>query len=263
PLLGKKIIDGIIEANENDPDEGGSSTMILVNEKTVPDLMSKWEEFAYDNSDKLLGSNYSKLHKARGRGGLLEFFLDAWADDESSVTMDDFYVSDMMSIVENVGDKGGSTDDLRASLKDCVAYFGHTSDKNELTGLAVSLPYGDRQYYDELSEVYSKCGFDKKYINWLEGFVNASGRDDYCDYSEFEDSWCGWGTYEEGWSSCARDEDSEEWEYDYDEKIWYLCEGGNMYLYDDESDMMFFYDEDEDEVYYYDDEDDEWYIVEE
>ncbi len=263
PLLGKKIIDGIIEANENDPDAGGSSTMILVNEKAVPDLMSKWTEFAYMNSDKLLGSNYSKLHKARGRVGLLEFFLDSWADDESYVTMDDFYVSDMMSIVENVGDKGGPTDDLKASLKDCVAYFGHTSDKNELTGLAVSLPYGDRQYYDELSDVYSKCGIDKKYINWLEGFVNASGRDDYCDYSEFEDSWCGWGTYEEGWSSCARDEDSEEWEYDYDEKIWYLCEGGNMYLYDDESDMMFFYDEDEDEVYYYDDEDDEWYIVEE
>lgn len=262
PLLGKKIIDGIIETNENDYDEGGSSTMILVNEKAVPDLLNKWQQYAYTNSDKLMGSNYSKLHKAIGRG-LMEFFFDSWEDDESFVTMDDYYVSDMMSIVENVGEEGKITDDLKTSLKDCVAYFGHTSDKNELTGLAVSLPYGDRSYYDKLVDVYSKCGFDKAYIDWLEGFVSASGSNDYCDYSGFEDSWCGWGTYEEGWSSCDRDEDFEDWEYDYEEKVWYLVEDGNIYLYDDETDMMFFYDEFEDEVYYYDEEDDDWYIMEE
>ncbi|MCR5590646.1 MAG: hypothetical protein K6F73_03875 [Lachnospiraceae bacterium] len=262
PLLGKKIIDNMISANEEDDDEGGSSTMILVNEKAVPDLVKKWTEYAYKNTEKLLGSNYSKLHKAIGRG-FFESFFDSWDDDDSYVTMEDFYVSDMMSIVENVGEEGVSTDNLRSSLKDCVAYFGHTSDKNELTGLAISLPYGDRSYYDRLVKVYSKCGFDEKYINWLEKFVGAEGSSNYCDYSEFEDSWSGWETYEEGWESCDGSEDFEDWEYDYEEKLWYLYEDGNVYLYDDESDMMFFYDEYEDEIYYYDEDDDDWYIVEE
>ncbi|MCR5733063.1 MAG: hypothetical protein K6G22_00525 [Lachnospiraceae bacterium] len=261
PLLGKKIIDGVIEANENDFYSGDSTTMILVNESAVPDLMDKWTEYAYKNSDRLLGSNYSKLHKARGRG-LIDDLLDAWEDDDSYVTMDNYYVSDVMSIVENVGAKGRSTDDLKTSLKACVAYFGHTSDKNELTGLAVSLPYGDRSYYEKLVDVYSECGIDKDYIKWLEGFVSARGSNDYCDYSDFEDSWCGWGTYGEGWSSCDRDEDFEDWEYDYEEEIWYLIEDGNVYLYDDEFDMMFFYDEEEDEIYYYDEDDDDWYILE-
>ena len=261
PLLGKKIIDGMIDANENDDESGGSSTMILVNERAVPDLLKKWTEYAYKNSDSLLGSNYSKLHMARGRG-FMDLFFDLWEDDESFVTMDNYYVSDMMSIVESVGQEDESTDNLRSSLKACVAYFGHTSDKNELTGLAVSLPYGDRNFYDQLVGVYSKCGFDEKYIDWLEGFVGAEGSDDYYDYSSFEDSWCGWQTYEEGWGACEPDEDSEDWEYDYEEKLWYLYEDGNVYLYDDESDMMFFYDDYEDELYYYDEEDDDWYIVE-
>ncbi len=262
PLLGKKIIDTMVSANENDDDAGGSSTMILVDEKAVPDLVEKWKEFAYKNSDKLLGSNYSKLHKAIGRG-FMESFFDSWADDGSYVTMDDFYVSDMMSIVESVGTEGEITDNLRKALKTCVAYFGHTSDKNELTGLAVSLPYGDPYYYDRQAEVYSNCGFDKTYIDWLEGFVSASGSDDYWDYSSFEDSWDGWQTYEQGWESCCGgDEDFEDWEYDYEEELWYLYVDGNAFLYDDETEMMFFYDSGEDEIYWYDEDDDDWYLVE-
>ena len=261
PLLGKKIIDNMISANENDDDAGGSSTMILVNEKAVPDLMEKWTAYAYRNSEKLLGSNYSKLHKAIGRG-LIDFLFDDWEDDESFVTMDDYYVSDILSIVESVGAEGRETDELRTALKNCAAYFGHTSDKNELTGLAVSLPYGDKSYYNKLVEVYSGCGIDQTYIDWLKGFVSARGSDEYCDYSAFEDSWCGWQTYEEGWGACEGEEDFEDWEYDYEEKIWYLYEDGNVYFYDDETDMFFFYDDFEDEIYYYDEDDDEWYVLE-
>ena len=261
PLLGKKIIDEMIYANDNNVDSGGSSTMIMVNEKAVPDLLKKWTEYAYKNTDSLLGSNYSKLHKAIGRG-FFDNFFEAWGDDDSYVTMEDFYVSDMMSIVESVGAEGQPTDDLRAALKACAAYFGHTSDKNELTGLAVCLPYGDRTCYKKLVDVYSKCGFDKAYIDWLEGFVSASGSDNYNDYSEFEDSWSGWGTYEQGWNSCECDEDFEDWEYDYEDEVWYLYEDGNIYLYDDETDSLFVYDEYEDELYYYDENDDEWYLVE-
>lgn len=261
PLLGKKIIEEMISANEDDEEYGGSATMVLVNERAIPDLVSKWIKYAYDNSDQLLGSNYSRLHKARGKG-LLEILWYLWSYDDSYVTMDDYYVSDMMSIVESIGSEGGSTDDLRTALKDSVAYFGHTSDTNELTGLSVSLPYGDKTFYDELAEIYTKCGIDANYITWLENFVDASGITPY-DYSEFEDSWSGWSTYEEGWDSPDRDEELDDWEYDYEEEIWYLYEDGITYLYDEDSDMMYCYDEDEDETYYYDEDDDEWYVMSE
>ena len=78
--------------------------MILVNERAVPDLVKKWTEYAYKNADSLLGANYSKLHMARGRG-FMDIFLDLWDDDESDVTMDNYYVSDMMSIIESVGEE--------------------------------------------------------------------------------------------------------------------------------------------------------------
>ena len=262
PLLGKKIIDAMIDANENDGEEGGSSTMVLVNERAVPDLWKKWTEYAYKNTDSLLGLNYSKLHMARGRS-FKDFFFDVWEDDDSYVTMDNYYVSDIMSIIESVGKEDEYAGNLRSSLKACVAYFGHTSDKNELTGMAVSLPYGDSYFYDRLVSVYTKCGFDKKYIDWLEGFVSAEGINDYCDYSGFEDSWCGWQTYEEGWESCDSDEDFDDWEYDYEDELWYLYEDGNVYLYDDESDTLLFYDQYEDVFYCYDEESDDWIMFEE
>ncbi len=261
PLLGKKIIDSVIKANEDDSEEGQSSTMILVNERAVPDLLNKWTVYAYSNADALLGKNYSRLHKARGRG-FMEALLGEWENDESYVTMDDYYVSDILSIVESVGKDDEASDGLRSALKACAAYFGHTSDRNELTGLAVSLPYGDSSYYNELEKVYSKCGFDREYIDWLKNFVDAEGSGSHYDYSGFEDSWGGWGSYEEGWGSCGEEWDFEDWEYDYEEEIWYIYEDGIIYLYDEETDTIFCYNEDDDEMLYYDEEADDWYPAE-
>lgn len=262
PLLGKRIIDGIIEANEGDTLNGDSSTMILVNERAVSNLMEKWKDYAYENSESLFGANYSRLHKAKGRSFIVSL-IEAWATDMSDVTLSDFYVSDILSIVESVGKEGKKTDDLRSALKACAAYFGQTGDSGELTGLAVSLPYGDMEYYKRLSEVYSGCGFDKEYIKWLKNFVNAEGSDNYHDYSDFIDSWEGWGSYEDGFISSLEDEeDLSDWTYDYDNEVWYLYEDGVLYLYDDETDTISYYDEDEDQIYYYDEDADEWILQE-
>ena len=260
-MLGKKIIDDMIADNENNPFEGASSTMIMVNEKVIPEVMDKWIEFAYKNSDRLLDSNFSKLHMAKGRSRSKGFW-DFWDEDLSYVTMEDFYVSDILSIVESVGGEDQTTEDLKASLKTCASYFGHTSDKNELTGLAISLPYGNSEYYSRQARIYSNCGLDSDYIKWLKNFVNADGSDSYYDYDEFEETWGGWEEYEEGWASCDEDEDFEDWEYDYEDDIWYCYEDGYIYLYDEESELLFVYDEEYDELYYYDEDDDEWYLVE-
>ena len=260
-MLGKKIIDDMIADNENDPFEGASSTMIMVNEKVIPDVMNSWIEFAYENSDRLLDSNFSKLHLAKGRSRSKGFW-DFWDEDISYVTMEDFYVSDILSIVESVGGENETTENLKASLKNCASYFGHTADKNELTGLSISLPYGNSEYYARQAKVYSNCGFDSGYVKWLKKFVNAAGSDDYYDYDEFEETWGGWEEYEEGWQCCDEDEDFEDWEYDYEDDIWYYYEDGFIYLYDEESDLLFIYDEEYDELYYYDEDDDDWYLVE-
>lgn len=232
---------------------------------------TKWTKYAYANAEKLFDKNYSRQHKARGRGFLLDW-LESWLYDESDVTLLDYYISDMLAVVENVGVDDGKTKALKKMLKNCVAYFGHTSDKNELTGLAVSLPYGDAEFYSRLADVYTKCGIDSNYIAWLENFVDAEGNDSYYDFDDFEDSWDGWSSYDDGWKEendpywdggdASYDDwsDSEDdWTYDYNDELWYLYEGENVYLYDDQTNSMYFYDTEQDIMYYYDEAQDEWY----
>ncbi|MCR5295717.1 MAG: hypothetical protein K6E30_11215, partial [Lachnospiraceae bacterium] len=81
PVLGKSIIDQMIKANEEDYG-GDTSTMALVDEATVARLYLAWTNFAYDNEEELLGSNYSKKHRAKGRS-----FWDFWDADGSDVTL--------------------------------------------------------------------------------------------------------------------------------------------------------------------------------
>ena len=72
-----------------------------------------------------------------------------------------------------------------SALKAAVAYYGHTTDKNELTGLAVSLPYGDSDFYNQLTVVYRAIGLDDEYIEWLGNFVYGAGYGHYYDYGGF------------------------------------------------------------------------------
>ncbi len=270
PLLGKQIIDTMVAAN-NTEEGGDSSTMVLVDESAVSRLFDAWTKYAYANADKLCKKNYSRQHKAKGRSFPWEDFED-WTNDDSDVTLADYYISDMLAVVENVGVNDDNTKSLKQALKDCVAYFGHTSDKNELTGIAVSLPYGDSEFYDKLFDVYTKCGIDSNYIAWLENFVNAEGNSSYYDYDDFENAWGGWSSYDDGWKEEYNQywddsygdwpESEDDWTYDYNDELWYLYEGENVYLYDDQTNTMYCYDMVEDILYYYDEARDEWYEME-
>ncbi len=281
PLLGKRIIDSMIEANENDREEGDDSSMTLVNVSAVDTLFAAWLDYAYENQDALLGTNYSTMHKARGRS----FIEDVWGGDYSDVTLEEYYISDMLAIVESVGAETDKTKALRAALKAAIAYYAHSGGADELTGLSVSLPYGDDYFYESLVKVYTNLGFDSNYIDWLGQFVDASGVSDHYDYSSFCDSWGGWGDYEEEYgcslSGCGTgsggsdycgsyysdsdDEyigfDSDDWTYDYEDELWYYYDDG-LYLYDDESDEYMYYDEYDDLFYVYDDASEDWYAIE-
>ena len=73
-------------------------------------------------------------------------------------------------------------------------YYGASANETTLTGLSVTLPYGDEEFYGELKRVFRNAGFDEDYIDWLERFVSAElSSDDYVDYGDWSDLWNGWG----------------------------------------------------------------------
>ncbi|SFC48445.1 clostripain-related cysteine peptidase [Butyrivibrio sp. YAB3001] len=284
PLLGKYIVDDIIEDNENSF-AGDSACMGLFNVSTAKNLFTAWKNYAYKNESALLNKNYSRMHRAKKRSRNKGFW-DSWGFDDSDVTLKDYYISDILALMESIDNSSDEAKNLMSALKAAVAYYGHTSDKNELTGLAVSLPYGDSYFYDRLKSVYSDINLDKEYIDWLGAFVSSSGNSNYYDYGGFENSWDGWGSYENDYGcnisnggSCeysynyddsnyyyydydnGNSEYCDDWIYDYDEEIWYLYEGDTLYLYDDETDTMYYYDEYSDKFYYYDERYDDWIEV--
>ena len=70
-----------------------------------------------------------------------------------------------------------------------------------MTGLSVTLPYGDSEFYGYLYPVFTGVGMDADYVGWLEKFVYAEGYNDYYDYeSWYEDDWEGWDDYEDDWN---------------------------------------------------------------
>lgn len=284
-LLGKYIVDSIISENESNSD-GDSACVGLYNVASAGQLFESWKAWAYKNEQDLLSNNYSKQHTAKGRGNKNLFDLwNLWDSDDSDVTLADYYISDVLAMVENIDNSSEEAKTLTAALKSSMAYYGHTEDKNELTGLAVSLPYGDEYFYDKLCDVYGELGMDSEYINWLGKFVSRGISDSYYDYDDFSDSWGGWGSYESdyGWGSFFGDDGYDSWDdwdfwggdygyeddgyvddwvYDYESELWYCIDGDTVYLYDDESDIMYFYDTETEEVYYYDDDTEEWYLYE-
>lgn len=278
PLLGKKIIDSIIKDNETS-EYGDSSCMGMFNESTASNLFEAWKAYAYKNQDAFFGTNYSRQHKARGRASKAGF--ENYGSDMYDVTLSDYYITDVLALIESVDNESTEAKNLTSALKAAVTYYGHTSDKNELTGLSVSLPYGDERLYDEILTAYKDINIDNEYLEWLGNFVEAGG--DYYGYEDFEEGWGGWSDYEADYGCCDfgnngsagfgqyaynygsgdfyGHEDSflsENWIYDYEDDIWYLEDDGVLFLYDDESNMLMYYDEEADEFYYYDEEADGW-----
>ena len=279
PILGKRIVDDVIKDNE-DSWGGDSACVALFNESTASNLFDVWKAYAYKNEEALLTKNYSKKHMSKGRSKY--GYWDSWGSDESDVTLSDYYISDILALVEGIDKTSDEAKNLMSALKAAVTYYGHTSDKNELTGMSVSLPYGDSYFYEQLKSVYKDINFDEEYIAWLGKFVSAHGYENYYDYDFFENNWNGWGEYEHdyGGNICNGSGDycydfgtgdyygyeeeclEDNWIYDYEEDVWYMYENGTLYLYDEESDTIFYYDEFNDKIYYYDDDRDDWYLAE-
>ena len=193
PALGRLIVDDMVSANENDQD-GGAATLALIDASYSNLLYTAWKDFAYANERSLLGENYSmhikggrRAHPVLKEKGLFDWIFDANGDYD----MSDYYITDIMAVAQNIQSEESKA--LEAALQLAVAYFACTSDEVGMTGLSVTLPYGDPDFYEELSDVFSNSGLEEEYVNWLGRFVRASGVQDRYDYEDwYENEWSGW-----------------------------------------------------------------------
>ena len=220
PELAKIVIDDSVRACEKNLEEDGGTTLALMDEAYMKLLYAAWVDFAYANEDALLNANYSQLRQSNGgrvhpriRG------VGDWFSDEDDATLDDYYVTDILAVAQNIDSDRANT--LCAALNAAMVYYGATSDETTLTGLSVTLPYGDDEFYTELKRVFRAAGFDEDYIDWLERFTEVESRkEDYVDYGDWGDLWGGWGAddgyddWDDWWfSDLWEDEDwsDEEW----------------------------------------------------
>lgn len=263
--LGKVIVDDMISAVKEDP-ENGEATLALVDESAVGELYQAWVNFAYQNKEALLSANYSQEVEQHGRldehAGSAEGmegaprpsghgqqggnawghgsedygygyedygydydygyedygydgygydygygeegwgepgdwgnFFDSWDFDGSDVTMSDYYVTDILAVADAVESEESAA--LAAAMKQAIVHYNSTDGEEGLSGIGVTLPYGDAEFYDQLDDIFEAVGIDGAYVDWLEEFVNAEGAnnfyeynfEDFGDFGEFDGEW--------------------------------------------------------------------------
>ena len=138
--------------------------------------------FGYDNGDNYgFGYDYGYGYD-HGNGADAGWgnFWDGWDSDASYVTMTDYYVTDILEVASTMESNEATA--LKQAFANAVVHFGSTSGEQGMSGLAVTLPYGDAEFYDELVKVFTASGIDKDYVKWLESFVGAEGADDFYDF---------------------------------------------------------------------------------
>ena len=259
--LGKIIVDDMVEANRT---YGEDAILAVVDENYMKVLYSNWVNFAYANESSLLGTNYSRKMTRRSGGrvhpilekkGFFSGFGFGWDDEEEDYELSDYYVSDIMELAGNIESEESAA--LKASVNQALAYVGTYGESSKLTGISVTLPYGDSEFYRDMKTVFLNCGFDENYVGWLERFTSSSASSsDFYDYDDWDNSWDGWDSYED-------DYDWNSWGYDNFDCYGYGYDG----YYDDYDDDYYCYDDDycydywdfgwSDEDYYY--EDDSWF----
>lgn len=171
--LGKIIVDDMIMENEAQS-EVEPSVLAVIDQSMIKVLFNAWTNFAYANEQTLLDYNFSVEIEGESR---VHPGLRSKDDEEYGIA--EYNITDIMSVAQNIESKEAEA--LQRVLDDTVLYFGTTENANHFTGLAVTLPYGDYVFYSEMKRIYSGCGFDEEYLEWLSKFVAADGAENYFD----------------------------------------------------------------------------------
>ncbi|MBR6380301.1 MAG: hypothetical protein IKS07_01320 [Lachnospiraceae bacterium] len=196
PDLAKILIDGMVDANEKDPTQGDRAILTLIDQRYMRRLYLAWLEFAYANEKTLLSANYSQYSEGTGRA-LPRLFpqssshaltqgvsqANSLGADEYTSALAEYYITDLRALAENI--PSPQSDTLLEVLDQTICYSAATEDMTGLTGLSVTLPYGDPDFYRDLRSVFLRCGFDEAYVEWLEQFTTAAGADHFFNYEKW------------------------------------------------------------------------------
>lgn len=163
PTLAQTIIDDMVAKNEENRHQGSSSTLALIDQRYIPAVFDMWIEFAYANEETLLNANYSR-EVVRSERALP---IDPKVDSEFQA----YGITDMLAVVASINST--YTKSLSGLLGNAIVYYNYTSNNAGLTGLSVTLPYGDYGTYRRLCNVYEAAGIDSDYIAWLEKIANT------------------------------------------------------------------------------------------
>ncbi|MBO4311124.1 MAG: hypothetical protein J5856_08695 [Lachnospiraceae bacterium] len=260
PAVAKVIIDDFIRESLSCDCEG---VLALVDLRYTRLLYSAWTDFAYSNEDELLSFDYTmsmeKSDRAPDRIFGRYVQKDIWdMFYEESYTMESYcYAVDIMALASTMNTKESNA--LNSVMKSSIIYCSSTAGDSYMTGLSVTLPYGDSEFFDELNTVFSRCGFDQKYIDFLSKFADTVGVSSYdwesSDFSGWESydstyddfdwddfdwdsfyDYYGIGRYDDGYSSYDIIYDDCEW-FDY---------GSDYYDYDYDYDYDYGYDYEDD-----------------
>lgn len=183
--LATTLIDDMVTANIKDS-YGCDSTLALIDERYIPSVFNSWMDFAFANEETLLATNYSREVERTGRAKPL-------SKDRVSSDLIDYYITDALALVVSVDSPYSKP--LVAKLARAVAYYNCTDDNIGMTGLSVTLPYMDLNFYKNLGTVYAGIGIEKRYIEWLAKFQEAYTPTEFYDYEEFDAQWSGWEEY--------------------------------------------------------------------
>lgn len=202
PELGQIITSGFV-TESNEVGEDGILAMIDLRYTEV--LSATWTDFAYNNDNALTSANYSweVLPTSRITG---DDEVKAGENDEEEApdedqkstgayNMDDYYVTDILAVSNMVNAEGAAA--LSSALSNAIVACNATQGDANMTGLSVTLPYGNSAFYQKAVEVFLNCGFSETYLEWLGTFADCLESGNYYDnWDAWTAEWSSWEEFQ-------------------------------------------------------------------
>lgn len=199
PELAKTICDDFITESA-----GQDAILAAIDLSYMKLVYSTWRAFAFAAKDQLLDSNFTWTIQNEGsRRSALEQILGAFSLEAD--------IADMMAIANSV-DAVEEAEALISALASATVYCSANSGCAEMTGLAVTLPYGDSTSYRSIQKIFSNVGFDKEYIGLLGEISKVSHGSGSFDWSDWYGTYDDYGT----WSDYYTDNGDSYNQYDWD-----------------------------------------------
>lgn len=197
PELAKIICDDFVTESS-----GEDAILAAVDLSYMKLVYSTWRAFAFAAKDQLLDSNFTWTIENEGVRSL---------DDILGLLSTEADIADMMAIASSV-DGIEEAEALKSALANAIAYCSANSGCSDMTGLAVTLPYGDSTGYRSIETIFGNVGFDDEYIDLLGEFTSVSSGAGSYDWSDWYSTYDDYGT----WSDYYSEYGDSYSEYDWD-----------------------------------------------